>query len=189
MALNYTVKEHGKPAARHEGRAPSIGTVIASGDIRTTNADPGLLFGLMPQKASESYMLPDGTKYVKRTIDGQERFVNTMDKGDWFSLQANEEKKAETGGGGGGGGEQKAPSAGSIVNVGTPGGTVIPGTYEGGSGGSAGLLAISPGAVNWKPQVGALNPLADPNNFYLDLPTIQMPQEQRYINPYLGVLA
>jgi hypothetical protein len=187
MALNYTVKEHGKPAARHEGRAPSIGTVIASGDILKTNADSGLLFGLMPQKASESYMLPDGTKYVKRTIDGQERFVNTMDKGDWFSLQANEEKKAETGGGGGGE-EQKATSAGSIMNVGTPGGTVIPGTYEGGSGGSVGLLQISPGAVNWKPQVGTLNPLADPNQFYANLAPIQMPQERRYIDPSLMLI-
>ncbi|MEK9770314.1 MAG: hypothetical protein VW683_15495, partial [Betaproteobacteria bacterium] len=120
MALNYTVKEHGKPAARHEGRAPSIGTVIASGDIRTTNADRSLL---VPQKAVQSYQLPDGTKYVKRDVDGKERWVNTMDQGDWFTLEANEEKKADTGGGGGGGGEQKAPSAGSIMNVGTPGGT------------------------------------------------------------------
>lgn len=182
MALNYTVKEHGKPSARHEGRAPSIGTVIASGDIIKTNAGSGFL-GLLPQKAGESYQLPDGTIYRKRDVDGQERWTNTRDRNDWFTLEANEEKKADTGGGGGGGGgEQKAPSAGSIMNVGTPGGTVIPGTYEGGSGGSVGLLQISPGAVNWKPQVGVLNPLADPNQFYANLPPIQMPQEQRYID-------
>ncbi|MEL0099155.1 MAG: hypothetical protein VW907_06345 [Opitutae bacterium] len=181
MALNYTVTAHGKPRAVHEGRAPAIGTVIASGDIRTTNADSGLLFGLLPQKAGQSYQLPDGTTYRKRTVDGQERWVNTRDQGDWFSLEANEEKKADTGGGGSGEVAQKSAPAG-IMNVGTPGGTVIPGTYEGGSGGSVGLLQISPGAVNWKPQVGVLNPLADPNNFYANLPPIQMPQDQRYID-------
>jgi len=79
------------------------------------------------------------------------------------------------------------------MKVGTPGGTVIPGTYEGGSNGSVGILGIPPGSQNWSPQVGTLNPLADPNQFYVDLPPIQMDQEQRYINPslsnpYLGVL-
>ncbi|MEK9749012.1 MAG: hypothetical protein VW443_09705 [Pseudomonadales bacterium] len=83
--------------------------------------------------------------------------------------------------------EQSAPVA-SIMNVGTPGGVVIPGTYEGGSGGSVGLLQISPGAVNWQPQVGTLNPLADPNNFYANLAPIQMPQEQRYIDPSLMLI-
>lgn len=185
MALNYTVTKHGKPRAVHEGRAPAIGTVIASGDIATTNADAGLLLGLLPQKAGRSYQLPDGTIYRERDVDGQKRWVNTRDQGDWFSLEANEEKKEDTGGGGGGGADTSGKSAGSIMNVGTPGGTVIPGTYEGGSGGSVGLLQISPAAVNWQPQVGNLNPLADPNNFYANLAPIQMPQEQRYIDPSL----
>jgi hypothetical protein len=188
MALNYTVTAHGKPRAAHEGRAPSIGTVIASGDIRTTNADSGLLLGLLPQKAGRSYQLPDGTIYREREVDGQKRWVNTLDQGDWFSLEANEEKKAESGGGEGGGEAQASAPAASIMNVGTPGGTVIPGTYEGGSGGSVGLLQISPGAVNWRPQVGTLNPLADPNNFYANLAPIQMPQEQRYIDPSLMLI-
>ena len=105
MALNYTVTAHGRPAARHEGRAPSVGTVIASGDIAKTNADSGLLFGLLPQKEGRSYSLPDGTIYRETTIKDKEGndmvvWANTRDKGDWFQMEANEEKKADTGGGG-----------------------------------------------------------------------------------------
>ena len=104
-----------------------------------------------------------------------------------------EEDEEEEKEGGGGSPEQVASSAASLMNVGTPGGTVIPGTYQGGSNGSVGILGVPPGSQNWSPQVGTLNPLADPNQFYVDLPPIQMDQEQRYINPslsnpYLGVL-
>ena len=104
------------------------------------------------------------------------------------NIKAEEDEEENVGGGSSTQTNTKKPKGkGKTVNVGTPGGTTIPGTYDPGSSGS-GLLAISPGAVNWSPQVGVLNPLADPNNFYIDLPTIQLPQDQRYINPNLGVL-
>ena len=161
--------------------------MIASGDIATTNADRTLL---IPQKGgAQSWTSPTGALYYKKKIDDEEWWVNHVNQHDRFQMEANEEKKAESGGGGEGGADTSGTSAGSIMNVGTPGGTVIPGTYEGGSGGSVGLLQISPGAVNWNPQVGNLNPLADPNQFYANLAPIQMPQEQRYIDPSLMLLA
>ena len=128
--------------------------------------------------------------------DRLKRYDSIPGRGRGYLLAENikaEEDEEEKKGGGGGSPEQAAAPAASIMNVGTPGGVVIPGTYEGGSNGSVGILGIPAGSQNWTPQVGTLNPLADPNQFYVDLPPIQMDQEQRYINPslsnpYLGVL-
>ena len=180
---------HGKPGD----------TVRVTGGV----SGPGLYNPQQSGVASQNYNIMDNGRLVVnpgveeyKWNDRLKRYdaVAGMGRGyllvDSVKSEEDEEEEKE---GGGGSPEQVASSAASLMNVGTPGGTVIPGTYEGGSNGSVGILGIPPGSQNWSPQVGTLNPLADPNQFYVDLPPIQMDQEQRYINPslsnpYLGVL-
>ena len=95
-----------------------------------------------------------------------------------------EEKK-----GGGGGGEGSLPT-GYRPDPLMSKGPVIPGTYFGGGvHGNTGILGVPPGSQNWKPTGGVLNPYADPSQFYVDLPPIQMDEDRPYVIPTLGVLA
>ena len=190
MALNSTVTKVYNPTGRDMG-APTVGTVIASGDIATTNADPGLLFGLLPQREAQSWKSPTGALYYKKKVGDEEWWVNHTNQHDRFQMEANEEKRVQYDGGGGDNKnkkpKKKKPGSGSIVDTTPKKGKKIPGTGDG----SNGLLGLPPGSKEWSPttidpntgKVQVLNPLADPSNFYINLPSIKIPRSwnQRYV--------
>jgi len=105
------------------------------------------------------------------------------------SIKAEEDEEEKKGGGGVGGGEGSLPT-GYRPDPLMSKGPMIPGTYFGGGvHENTGILGVPPGSQNWKPTGGVLNPYADPYQFYVDLPPIQMDEDRPYVIPTLGVLA